>query len=82
MNKKLVTLIAGIMAVIMLLGLLLSLFAGSAHAASASSSEIQKQIDEMKAQQEAIKKQKNELEAQRKQERHPATCRQAHYVST
>ena len=67
MNRKLVTVIAGIMAVIMLLGLLLSLFAGSAHAASASSSEIQKQIDEMKAQQEEIKKQKNELESQRKQ---------------
>ena len=67
MNKKLVTVIAGIMAAIMLLGLLLGLFAGTAHAAPASSSEIQKQIDEMKAQQEEIKKQKKELEAQRKQ---------------
>lgn len=67
MNKKVVTIIAGIMAAIMVLSLLLSLFAGSIHAHAASSSEIQNQIDEMKAQQAAIREQKKELESQRKE---------------
>ena len=65
MNKKLVTILAGVMAAIMVLSLLLGLFASTVHAAS--SSEIKNQIDEMKAQQAAIRDQKKELEAQRKE---------------
>ncbi len=65
MNKKLVTILAGILAAIMVLSLLLSLFAGSVSAAS--SSELKDQIDELKAQQEENRKKQQELEAKRKQ---------------
>ena len=65
MNKKFVTVLAGIMAGVLALSLLLSLFAGTVSAAS-SSSEIQSQIDQMKEERESIRKQKKELEAQRK----------------
>ena len=63
MNKKLITMIAGIMAAIMILSLLLSLLASTAHAAS--SSEIADQIEvleeEYKKQQEELKKLENKL---------------------
>lgn len=65
MSKKFVTFMAGLMAAIILLSLLLSLFASTAQAAS--SSEIKDQIEEMKKEQEEIRKQKKELEAKRKQ---------------
>jgi murein DD-endopeptidase MepM/ murein hydrolase activator NlpD len=65
MSKKFVTFLAGLMAAIILLSLLLSIFASTVHAAS--SSEIKDQIEEMKKEQEEIRKQKKELEAKRKQ---------------
>jgi murein DD-endopeptidase MepM/ murein hydrolase activator NlpD len=65
MSKKFVTFLAGLMAAIILLSLLLGIFASTVHAAS--SSEIKDQIEEMKKEQEEIRKQKKELEAKRKQ---------------
>ena len=67
MNKKIVQITAGVLAGIMLLCLMLSLFAGSVHVHAASSSEIQDQIDKLKEEQEALRQQQAELEAQRKE---------------
>lgn len=67
MNKKIVQIMAGVLAGIMLLCLMLSLFAGSVHVHAASSSEIQDQIDKLKEEQEALRQQQAELEAQRKE---------------
>ncbi len=62
-NKKFwVALVAGLMAFAMIFSLILSLIP---HASAASSSEIQDQIDNMKAQQEAIQAQYDSLEQQR-----------------
>ena len=58
-RKKLVAILAGIMAVIMVLSLLLSLIPV---ASAASSSEIKKQIEEMKKQQEELKAEMEELQ--------------------
>ncbi len=59
-RRKLVAVLAGVMAAVMLLSLLLGLFAGSVSAAS--SSEIQAQIDELKAQQAANNQALSQLE--------------------
>ena len=60
-NRKLVTIIAGIMAGVMLLSLVLGLVGSLASAAS--SSEIQQQIDELKEEKEAADAELAELEA-------------------
>lgn len=65
MSKKIVTVISGIMAGVLVLSLLLGLFSGSVHAES--SSEIKNQIDQLKQDQAALKQQREELEAQRKE---------------
>lgn len=57
-RKKLVTIVAGILAAIMVLSLILSLIPT---ASAASSSEIKKQIEEMKAEQAELQEQKEEL---------------------
>ena len=67
MSKKMLRIITIIMAGIMILSLLLSLFAGSTHAHAASSSEIKDQIDQLKDEQEEVKNQIAQLEAQRKE---------------
>ena len=59
-RKKLVTIVAAVMAAIMVLSLILSLIPV---ASAASSSEIKKQIEEMKARQEELQKEKEELQA-------------------
>lgn len=63
MNKKLITILAGVMAAIMILSLLLGLLASTAHAAS--SSEIADQIkvleEEYEKQQQALKELENKL---------------------
>lgn len=65
MSKKIVTVISGIMAGVLILSLLLGLFSGSVHAES--SSEIKNQINQLKQDQAALKQQREELEAQRKE---------------
>lgn len=57
-RKKLVAILAGLMAAVLVLSLLLSLIPT---ASAASSSEIKKQIEEMKEQQQALQDQKQEL---------------------
>ena len=66
MEKKIIRIITIIMAAVMILSLLLSLFASGMHVHAASSSEIKDQIDQLKDEQEEVKKQIAELEAQRK----------------
>ncbi len=65
MKKKFITILAGIMAAVLILSLLLGLLASTVHAAS--SSEIQKQIDELEEQRKENREQLKELESQRKQ---------------
>ena len=60
-RKWLVSILAGIMAVIMVLGLILSLIPT---ASAASSSEIKKQITQMKKEREELKKQMEEIKKQ------------------
>ena len=67
MSKKMLRIITIVMAGIMILSLLLSLFAGSLHAHAASSGEIKDQIDQLKDEQEEVKNQIAQLEAQRKE---------------
>ena len=63
-NKKFwISLMAGLLAVIMLLGLIVSLLPQKASAAQ-SSSEIKQQINELKKENEALKEQINDLKAQ------------------
>lgn len=64
MNKRklLVSIVAGFLAVVMLLGLILSVI--PAPAAAASSSEIKNQINEMKEQQAELEKQQEEIRTQ------------------
>lgn len=57
-RKKLVAILAGLMAAVLVLSLILSLIPT---ASAASSSEIKKQIEEMKQQQQALQDQKQEL---------------------
>lgn len=57
-RKRLVAIVAGVMAAILILSLLLSVIP---RASAASSSEIKKQIEEMKAQQQELQEQKQEL---------------------
>lgn len=57
-RKKLVAVVAGILAAIMILSLILSVIPT---ASAASSSEIKKQIDEMKKEQQELQQQKQEL---------------------
>ena len=63
MNKKLITILAGVMAAIMILSLLLGLLVSTVHAAS--SSEIKEQIEQLEKeyekQQEELKKLENQL---------------------
>lgn len=66
MNKKIVTILAGVMAAVMLLSLLLALFAGSVHAAT-SSSEIKSQIEQLKEEQASVRDRLKELESLRKE---------------
>ena len=66
MEKKIIRIITIIMAAVMILSLLLSLFASGAHVHAASSSEIKDQIDQLKDEQEEVKKEIAQLEAQRK----------------
>ena len=61
-RKKLVSILAGVMAAIMLLSLLLSLIPAQAFAAS--SSEIRKQINDLKKQKEEIQAQIQDVQAQ------------------
>ena len=61
-RKRMVSLLAGIMAFIMLLSLVLSLLPTRAHAAS--SSEIRKQINQLKEEKEEIKDKIEEVQAQ------------------
>ena len=67
MEKKIIRIITIIMAAVMILSLLLSLFASGMHVHAASSSEIQDQIDQLKDEQAEVKEQIAQLEAQRKQ---------------
>ena len=60
-RKWLVSILAGIMAVVMVLGLILSLIPV---ASAASSSEIKKQITQMKKEREELKKQMEEIKKQ------------------
>ena len=62
MNKKIVSILAGIMAAVMVLGLLLGLFASVAHAAS--SSEIKDQIENLEKEYDEQQKALDELEKQ------------------
>ena len=64
-RKKLVSILAGIMAAVMLLSLLLSLLPTHAHAAS--SSEIRKQINDLKKQKEEIQEQIQDVKDQYEQ---------------
>ena len=66
MEKKIIRIITIIMAAVMILSLLLSMFASGAHVHAASSSEIKDQIDQLKDEQEEVKKEIAQLEAQRK----------------
>ena len=61
-RKKMVSILAGVMAFIMLLSLILSLLPTQAHAAS--SSEIRKQINQLKEEKEEIKDKIKEVQAQ------------------
>lgn len=61
-RKKLVSILAGIMAAIMLLSLIISIL--PVHADAASSSEIRKQINSLKEDRENIKTQMSELQTQ------------------
>ena len=67
MNKKVIRIITIVMAGVMILSLLLSLFASSIHVHAASSSEIKDQIDKLKDEQAEVKEQIAQLEAQRKE---------------
>ena len=60
-RKKLISLLAGIMAVVMILSLILSLIPV---ARAASSSEIRNQINDLKSQQSQIREQKDQLQEQ------------------
>ena len=64
-RKRLVSILAGVMAAIMLLSLLLGLLPTHAHAAS--SSEIRKQINQLKEEKEAIQARIDEVRAEYKQ---------------
>lgn len=66
MNKKVIRIITIVMAAVMILSLLLSLFASGIHVHAESSSEIKDQIDKLKDEQAEVKEQIAQLEAQRK----------------
>lgn len=66
MNKKVIRIITIVMAGVMILSLLLSLFASGIHVHAESSSEIKDQIDKLKDEQAEVKEQIAQLEAQRK----------------
>jgi murein DD-endopeptidase MepM/ murein hydrolase activator NlpD len=66
MEKKIIRVITIIMAAVMILSLLLSLFASGMHVHAASSSEIKDQIDQLKDEQAEVKDKIAQLEAQRK----------------
>lgn len=63
-RKKLVSILAGVMAAIMILSLILSIL--PVHASAASSSEIKKQINSLQADRKDIKSKMNDLKAQYK----------------
>ena len=62
-RKKFVSLIAGILAAVMLLGLIVGVLPSAATAAT-SSSEIRKQIEEMEKEQDALKKEMSAIQQQ------------------
>lgn len=66
MEKKIIRVITIVMAAVMILSLLLSLFASGMHVHAASSSEIKDQIDQLKDEQAEVKDKIAQLEAQRK----------------
>ena len=66
MEKKIIRIITIVMAAVMILSLLLSLFASGMHVHAASSSEIKDQIDQLKDEQAEVKDKIAQLEAQRK----------------